>query len=127
LCELIIDYDPRLEKDVKFFLIESKINIISSSEHDLLEQTKPERRFWGPGKSILMIENNTESDLTIYLKGPEYKIIKTGKNSTTETEITSGSYEAAVESNNIDILPSYGKVNYDEGQRYREEYEITKK
>ncbi len=127
LCELIIDYDPRLEKDVKFFLIESKINIISSSEHDLLEQTKPERRFWGPGKSILIIENNTEYDLTIYLKGPEYKIIKTGKNSTTETEITAGSYEAAVESSNIDILPSYGKVNYDEGQRYREEYEITKK
>jgi tetratricopeptide (TPR) repeat protein len=126
LCELIIDYDPRLEEDINYLLIESKINTISSSIHYLLEQTNPERTFWGPGKSILMIENDTDSDLTIYLHGPEYRIIRTEKNSVTETEIMAGIYEAALESSNKDITPSYGKVTYNEGQKYREEYKFTK-
>ena len=63
--------------------------------------------------------------LTTYLKGPEYKIIKVEKNSTIEIEISAGIYEAASELSNPDVLHYYGKVTYDEGQRYREEYTIT--
>ncbi len=125
LCELIIDYAPEMKEDTDYFLINSKLKLISSSEHKPLEQTAPERKFWGPGRSILIIENNTEFDLSVYLKGHEYKIIRITKNSAAEIEITAGDYESAVELNDTDILPYYGKVTYEEGQKYREEYTIN--
>jgi len=125
LCEVIVKYNPEKEEEIIPLLIDSKLKIIASSTYNLFEQPVPERKFWGPEKSILIIEDNTEFDLTIYLKGPEYKIIKVEKNSTSEIEITAGSYEAAAELNNPDILPYYGKVTYEESQKYREEYTIT--
>ncbi|GAH66879.1 unnamed protein product, partial [marine sediment metagenome] len=67
-----------------------------------------------------------EFDLTVYLKGPEYKIIKVEKNSTSdEIKINAGTYEAASELSNADILPYYGEVTYEEGQKYREKYPIS--
>ena len=83
----------------------------------------PLRRFWG-SKSILVIENNTEFDLAMYLKGPEYKMIKIEKNSSQEIEITPGTYKTAMDSNNTDILPYYGEIAYEEGQKYLVEYSI---
>ena len=74
----------------------------------------------------MIIENNTEFDLTVYLKGTEYKIIKVEKNSTSdEIEISAGTYESALELTSPDILPYYGEVTYEEGQKYREEYPIS--
>ncbi|HEY4696195.1 MAG TPA: tetratricopeptide repeat protein [Candidatus Hydromicrobium sp.] len=125
LYEIIVEYNPQLEEEVNPLLIDSKLNLVSSSAHNLFKPPIPDRKFWGPEKSILKIENNTEFDLTIYLKGPEYKIIKVEKNSTIEIEIGAGTYEAVSELSNPDILPNYGNVTYEEGQRYREEYTIT--
>ncbi len=126
LYEIIVEYNPQLEEEVYPLLIDSKLNLVASSAYLSFEPPILERRFWGPGKSILIIENNTEFDLTAYLKGPEYKIIKVEKNSTIEIEISSGTYEAVSELNNLNILPYYGNITYEEGQRYRQEYTITR-
>jgi len=82
----------------------------------------PERKLWGREESTLIIENNTEFDLTVYLKGPDSIIIRVEKNSIVETKITAGTYNAASELNSPGVLPYYGIVNYEKGQIYREEY-----
>ncbi|MDD5622673.1 MAG: hypothetical protein PHQ09_05915 [Actinomycetota bacterium] len=125
LCEIIEDYNPQQEEEVGPLLIDSKINLVSSTDYNPFEPPDPERKFRGPGKSILAIENNTEFVLTIYLKGPEYKLIRVEKNSKVEIEISAGTYEAVSESSNPDILPDYGNLTYEEGQRYRYEYLST--
>ena len=126
LYEIIVEYNTELEEEINPLLIDSKLKLIASSTYNLFEQPVPGRKFWGPEKSILIIENNTEFDLTVYLKGPECKIIIVGKNSTSdEIEISAGTYEAASEFSNPDILPYYGEVTYEEGQKYREEYPIS--
>jgi len=125
LYEIIVEYNPELEEEINPLLIDSKLKLVASSTYNLFEQPVPERKFWGPEKSILIIENNTEFDLTVYLKGPEYKIIIVEKNSTSdEIEISAGTYEAASELTSPDILPYYGEVTYEEGRKYREEYPI---
>ncbi|MDD3629101.1 MAG: hypothetical protein PHN81_04960 [Actinomycetota bacterium] len=124
LCEIIIGYNTEIEEDIAPLLVDSKLKLISSSDYKLLEQPAPLRRFWGSKKSILVIENNTEFDLAMYLKGPEYKMIKIEKNSSQEIEITPGTYKTAMDSNNTDILPYYGEIAYEEGQKYLVEYSI---
>ncbi|MFZ3105983.1 MAG: hypothetical protein WA105_01205, partial [Candidatus Hydromicrobium sp.] len=118
LYEIIVEYNPELEEEINPLLIDSKLKFIASSTYNSLVPAVPERRFWGPEKSILIIENNTEFDLTVYLKGPEYKIIIVEKNSVVEIEISAGTYEAASELTSPDILPYYGKVTYEEGRKY---------
>lgn len=126
LYEIIVEYNTELEEEINPLLVDSKLKLIASSNYNSLVPAVPERRFWGPEKSILIIENNTEFDLTVYLKGPEYKIIKVEKKSTSdEIEIIAGTYEAASELSNPDILPYYGEVTYEEGQKYRVEYPIS--
>ncbi len=122
LCETIIDYYPQIEVEINSLLIDSKLNLVSSSAYNPLEQPDPERKFWGPGKSVLIIENDSGFDLTIYLKGTEYKIIRVEQNSTIEIEISAGNYEVVSESSDPDSLPCYGNLTYEEGQRYRDEY-----
>jgi len=126
LYEIIVEYNPELEEEINPLLIDSKLKLIASSTYNSLAPAVPERKFWGPEKSILIIENNTEFDLTIYLKGPEYKIIIVEKNSTSaEIEISAGTYEAASELTSPDILPYYGEVTYEEGRKYRVKYPIS--
>lgn len=126
LYEIIVEYNPELEEEINPLLIDSKLKLIASSTCNSLSPAVPERKFWGPEKSILIIENNTEFDLTVYLKGPEYKIIIVEKNSTSdEIEISAGTYEAASELTSPDILPYYGEVTYEEGQKYRVKYPIS--
>jgi len=126
LCEIIVEYNPELEEEINPLLIDSKLKLIASSNHNLPVPAVPGRKFWGPEKSILIIENNTEFVLTVYLKGPEYKIIKVEKNSTSdEIEISAGIYESASELTSPDILPYYGEVTYEEGQKYRVKYPIS--
>ena len=125
LCETIIDYYPQMEVEMNPLLIDSKLNLVSSSAYNPLEPPNPERKFWGPGKSVVIIENNTGFDLTIYLKGTEYIIIRVEQNSTIEVEINAGTYEAVSESRDPDSLPCYGSLTYEEGQRYRDEYTTT--
>lgn len=126
LYEIIVEYNPELEEEINPLLIDSKLKLIASSTCNSLSPAVPERKFWGPEKSILIIENNTEFDLTVYLKGPEYKIIIVEKNSTSdEIEISAGTYEAASELSNPDILPYYGEVTYEEGQKYRVKYPFS--
>lgn len=125
ICEVILNFNPQSEENINPLLINSKLKFIASSNYNLLEQPVSERKFWGPEKSILIIENKTEFELAVYLKGQEYKIIKVEQNSSEEVEITAGNYEVAAELDNPDILPYYGKVTYEENRMYREEYTIT--
>jgi tetratricopeptide (TPR) repeat protein len=124
LYELIIEYHPESEDELDPLLVDSKIKSIASSNHNIFTLSAPERKLWGREKSILIIENNTSSYLTVYLNGPEPIKIKADKNSSIETEITAGTYEVASEFTDNDILPCYGTVTFEEGQRYREEYTI---
>lgn len=124
VCKIIIENNPGLEEDINPLLISSKLKLIYSSDYNLLEQPVPVRSFRGPERSILVIENNTEFDLTIYLKGPEYLTEELEKNSIGEMEINSGKYEIALESGKVDILPFYGELTFDEEQRYLLEYSI---
>ncbi len=122
LYEIIIEYNPDLEEEINPLLVNSKINQIASSNYSAYIPSIPERKLWGREESTLIIENNTEFDLTVYLKGPESIIIRVEKNSTVETKITAGTYMAASELNSPGVLPYYGVVIYEEGQIYREEY-----
>lgn len=126
LYEIIVRYNPELEEEINPLLIDSKIDLITSLNHNELIASVPIRKIWGQENSVLIIENNTEFDLILYLKGPESKIIRAEKNSTTEeTEISAGMYRAAIELDSPDILPYYGIVTYEEGQMYREEYSVS--
>jgi len=122
LYEIILEYNPELGEEIDPLLVDSKIKTISSSNHSAFTVSVPERKLWGQEESELIIENNTEFDLILYLKGPEFVIIRAEKNSTVETEIIAGIYEAASELDSQDVLPYYGIATYEEGQRYREEY-----
>ena len=124
LYELIIEYYPESEEEINPLFIDSKIKAIAASAHSTFIVSAPERKLWGQEKSILIIENNTSFDLIVYLNGPESIKLQAEKNSSVETELTAGIYEIASESGSQDILPSYGIVSYEEGQRYREEYSI---
>ncbi len=124
LYELIIEYHPESEEELNPLLVESKIKSIAASDHSTFTLSAPERKIWGQEKSILIIENNTNFNLALYLKGSESIRVKAEKNSSIEIEITSGTYETASELDDHDILPCYGIVTYEEGQRYREEYTV---
>lgn len=122
LYEIIIEYNPDLEEEINPLLVDSKINQIASSDHNVYIPSIPERKLWGREESTLIIENNTGFDLTAYLKGPESVVIRVEKNSTAEIKITAGTYKAASELNTPGVFPYYGIVNYEESQIYREEY-----
>lgn len=125
ICKIIIEKNPGMEEEINPLLIGSKLKLISSSDYNLLEQPAPARSFRGPERSILVIENDTEFNLTIYLNGPEYRTEELEKNSTGEIEINSGKYEIALESGKVDILPFYGELVFEEEQRYLFEYSIS--
>jgi len=127
LYEIIVEYNTELEEEINPLLIDSKLKFIASSNYNPLAPAVPWRKFWGPEKSILIIENNTEFDLKVYLKGPECKIIKVEKNTISdEIKIIAGTYEAASELTSPDILTYYyGEVTYEEGQKYREKYPVS--
>jgi tetratricopeptide (TPR) repeat protein len=125
VCEIITEKNPGMEGEINPLLIDSKLKLISSSDYNLFEQPAPSRSFRGPERSMLVIENNTEFDLTIYLKGSEYRTEELEKNSAGEIEINSGKYEIALESGNVDILPYYGDIVFEEEQGYLFEYSIV--
>ncbi len=124
LYETLIEYFPGTESGIISSLVRSKLNLVADTDYTEIKQSAPERRMNNPENSIIIIENNTPYYLTIYLGGPEYKIVEIITESELEIEIKPGEYKMAAELDHSDILPYYGIITYEENLRYREVYSI---
>lgn len=123
--EAIIDYNPELKEEIEPFIVDCKINIIATSNYVEITQTEPVKKIYSRGESFLVIENTTNYDLTIYFSGPEHKIVEIEPEKKIEIDIKPGTYKIAAELIDSNILPFYGIVAYQEGQKYKEVYSIS--
>ncbi len=124
LYNTILENYPDLEPGLVPFIAGCKIKIVAGSNYEIITPTDPTGKFNSKENSKIIFDNKTSFKLDIYIGGPDYKIIKLEKESKTEIEIKSGTYEIAVEFENTDKAPFYGKITYLAGKKYREEYKI---
>ena len=124
LYNIIVENYPDLEPGLVPLIAGCKIKIVAGSNHEIITPTDPTGKFNSKENSKIIFDNKTPFKLDIYIGGPDYKIIKLEKESKTEIEIKSGTYEVAVEFENTDKAPFYGKITYLAGKKYREEYKI---
>jgi tetratricopeptide (TPR) repeat protein len=125
LYNTILENYPDLEPGLVPFIAGCKIKIVAGSNYEMITPTDPTGKFNSKENSKIIFDNKTPFKLDIYIGGPDYKIIKLEKESKTEIEIKSGTYEIAVEFENTDKAPFYGKITYVAGKKYREEYKIV--
>ena len=124
LYEALVEYYPEAGSGITGNLVRSKLSLVVDTDYTKLEQSTPERYINSPGKSIIIIENNTPYSITFYLGGPENKLITVFTESGSEIELTPGDYEIAVQSADSSILPYYGIITYEENRQYREVYNV---
>jgi len=124
LYNIILENYPDLEPSLVPFIAGCKIKIVAGSNYEIITPTDPIGKFNSKENSKIIFDNKTSFKLDIYIGGPDYKIIKLEKESKTEIEIKSGTYEIAVEFENTDKAPFYGKITYLVGKKYQEEYKI---
>ncbi len=124
LFNIVLENYPDLEPDLVPFIAVCKIKIVAGSNYEMITPTDPTGKFNSKDSSKIIFYNKTSFKLDIYIVGPDYKIIKLEKESKTEIEIKSGTYEIVVEFENTDKAPFYGKITYLVGKKYREEYKI---
>ena len=124
LYEALMEYYPGTGSGITADLVKSKLGVVAGASYTEIEQTDPERRINNPENCIIIIENNTSYSLTLYIGGPEYKIVNIITDSELEIEIKPGEYEVAAELVHSNILPYYGMIIYEENLKYREIYSI---
>jgi tetratricopeptide (TPR) repeat protein len=118
VCNAAVDYNPELEEEFTQCIVNCKIKIITSSNHDEIKQPKPARKIYSPEMSRLVIENNAGFDLTVYFGGPEYRIEKLEPDSKIEIEIKAGKYSIAAELETSEVIPYLGIITYEENKKY---------
>jgi tetratricopeptide (TPR) repeat protein len=124
IYDYILENFPDYENTILENVIEARIKIIQKDIHEMIVESDPVGSFASEETSKVIIENRTDYDLTQYISGPEYRLIRVEKNSKTEIEISSGSYRIAAELDNPDMYPFYGEITYEEGNIYRQVYEL---
>ncbi|MBC7334468.1 MAG: tetratricopeptide repeat protein, partial [Actinobacteria bacterium] len=125
----ILEFYPESKEKIIPHIVECKVEIISASPHMDVVQPESSQRIYSPGKTRVVIKNETEYNLVIYFEGPELKLVELKPKAGVEVELLSGTYKVAGEltgenGENIDVLPFYGIIKYEENQRYREVYSI---
>ena len=89
LYETLIEYYPGVESGIISNLVKSKLRLVAGASYTEIKQSDPERQINNPENCIIVIENNTPYSLTLYIGGPEYKIINIIRESELEIEIKS--------------------------------------
>ncbi len=116
LFESIIEFKPSHKETYIGYLAESKINYISETDHKTLSIDDKEEINIGE-KSILIIENNSISSINFYIDSDIQIASEIKANSSTEFEISPGTYKAAIEFDNKGLLPLFGNLSLAEGNR----------
>ncbi|MCL5071786.1 MAG: hypothetical protein M1308_12985 [Actinobacteria bacterium] len=125
LYDILIGISPDLEADLTPAIVTCKINLIKKSDFEQLIPSEPSGFFSKEGYSKITIENKMGFEISIYLSGSQYNIIRLGKDEKTEIELQSGDYEIVVEFGTENRLPLYGKNTYAEKKKYKEVFKLA--
>lgn len=125
----ILELYPESEEVIPY-IIECKVELISASAHTKISQPESSQKIYSPGKSRVIIRNETEYNLVVYFRGSELKLVEVEPESEVKIEVLAGTYEVAAELTGkmreyINVLPFYGVVEYKENQRYKQVYSVA--
>ncbi len=121
----LIEISPDLETNLIPAIVTCKINLTKNADFEQLVPSEPSGYFSKKGYSKITIENKMGFEISIYLSGSQYKIIKLGDEGKTEIELESGDYEIVVELAAENRLPIYGKNTYIENKKYKEVFKLA--
>jgi len=76
------------------------------------------------GGTSMLVANNTQYELTVYLSGPASRVIAVAPNSTQTVTIGAGHYEVAARVSNASVVPFYGAEDYAPDTQYSEKFYI---
>jgi tetratricopeptide (TPR) repeat protein len=125
LYDILIDQSPSLEETSTPAIVTCKINLTKNADFEQLAPLEPSGYFSKAGYSKITIENKMGFEISVYLSGSQYKIIKLGIDEKTDVELQSGDYEVVVELAAENKLPLYGKNTYLEKKKYKEIFKLT--
>ena len=125
LYDILVGQSPDLEADSTPAIVTCKINLTKNADFEQLVPSEPSGYFSKAGYSKITIENQMGFEISVYLSGPQYNIIKLGKDEKTEIELQSGDYEIVVELAAENRLPLYGKNTYEEKKKYKEVFKLA--
>lgn len=120
LYDILVEKSPDMEADLTTEIVTCKINLTKNANYEQLVPTEPLGYFSKKGYSKITIENMTVFNISIYLSGPQYNIVRLDKEEKIEIELLSGEYEIVVEFETGNNPPLYGKNTYTENKRYKE-------
>jgi TolA-binding protein len=121
---LLVNY-PENEFMVSDNLVNIKINTIGEKPYDSIPEITAAGSFAKNGKSRITLDNRTEFNLTVYLGGPENRIVRLEKNTKTEVEIIAGAYKIVTEIQNPENSLLYGETSFEDGKKYRDVYALA--
>jgi tetratricopeptide (TPR) repeat protein len=125
LYDILIEEYPDLEANSTPAIVTCKINLTKNTDFEQLISSEPSGYFSKAGYSKITIDNKMGFEISIYLSGSQYNIIKLGKDEKTEIELQSGDYEIVVELAAENRLPLYGKNTYAEKKKYKEVFKLA--
>jgi len=125
LYDILIGQSPDLEANSTPAIVTCKINLTKNTDFEQLAPSGSSGYFSKAGYSKITIENKMGFEISVYLSGSQYKIIKLGKDEKTEIELQSGDYEIVVELAAENRLPLYGKNTYAEKKKYKEVFKLA--
>jgi tetratricopeptide (TPR) repeat protein len=106
-------------------LVNIKIKTIIEKPYDSIPEFTAAGSFAKNGNSRVTLDNRTEFNITIYLGGPENRIIRLEKKTKTEVEVIAGDYKIVVEIQNPENGLLYGETSFEDGKKYRDLYTTT--
>jgi tetratricopeptide (TPR) repeat protein len=125
LFDILIGQSPDLEASSTMAIVTCKINLVKKGDFEQLELSESSGYFPKKGYSKITIENKMGLEISVYLSGSQYKIIKLGKDEKADVELQSGDYEIVVELAAENGLPLYGKNIYAENKKYKEIFKFA--
>jgi len=108
-------------------LVNIKIKTISEKPYDSIPEFTAAGSFAKNGNSRVTLDNRTEFNITVYLGGPENRIIRLEKKTKTEVEVIAGDYKIVVEIQNPENGLLYGETSFEDGKKYKDVYTLTAK
>ena len=125
LYDILVGQSPDLEANSTPEIVTCMINLTKNAGFEQLATSEPSGYFSKAGYSKITIENQMGFEISVYLSGSQYNIIKLGKDEKTEIELQSGDYEIVVELAAQNRLPLYGKNTYAEKKKYKEIFKLA--
>jgi TolA-binding protein len=124
IYDYILKEFPENEASILVNVVNCKIKITVASTYESITATKPTGIFSKSGLSKITFENKTAYNLTLFIGGPDYNIIRLEKETKLEVELKSGTYKIVAELQGSGVNPFYGEITYEDGKKYREIYKL---